>query len=156
MNNEIEREIAQEKSNNIEQAKIAAEFYTRIANGEAREDVANEIECYFQGDWSVCSANNVGKPDAKYRWKPKAVKHPGGEYPEPCNDAEAILVNGGAFRPDFSISNGALSIFGRPYGVSKFQTALILAASGLYHLTEEAALQHARALFTPNDVDGDQ
>ena len=137
-----------------DRAKVKSFYYSKIAEGMSVEN-ANKLIEYRVGhsDWEGFQPLGLCKLPTwvagAYRIKPETVTHKGGEYPKPINDVQVIIKAQVVYYPDWQVRMGELAIgaenvpayarsYGRTIGMSK---------SGMYHLTEAAALDHAQVLF---------
>lgn len=107
-------------------------------------------QCYSTKEqaWINLSQACIWHPSVQYRRKPKTININGFDVPEPCKDKTKI----GRFTRYWvvNLSNGHL-VLGCSW--DNDETDNIRLQNGLIHLTEEAALCHAKALlsFTMTD-----
>ena len=132
-----------------ERAKVQAFYYGKIAEGLSLVEARRLINYKAHGaSWFSFRPSHKlidWEEEVDYRIKPETVTHPGGEYPKPCDDAEAVEVQGFAYYPSWGIGlDGGPVAEAVKNSVSREED---IAASGMYHLTKEAALEHAKVML---------
>lgn len=132
-----------------ERAKVQAFYYGKIAEGLSIGEAGKLIQMSGGGNvWLDYTGREsiLFRHDFQYRIKPETVTHPGGEYPKPCDDVEAIEAQGFAYYPSWGINFEGVPV---PEVVKNSVSGPNeIAKCGMYHLTEEAALEHAKVMLS--------
>lgn len=137
--------------NSLELAKVKAFYYTKVAELGSFEEASKLVEIKnWEGIWEnlyavIDSSEPLWECD-EYRVKPETVIHPGGEYPNPCDDWKA-MVGKPLYRPCLHIYDGeksASAIYFHP--ITDEGTLISFAKLGIYHLSEENAIAHAKVI----------
>lgn len=125
-----------------ESCRVISEYWALKAEGKSVERL--EGGNYNDGFWVSIHGDHVPNPRAHdYRWKPETVKHPGGEYQNPCQTIEEVR---NAPDPHYAAAGikGAAACSMKSYSDEFVGQAVEL---GLAHPSKEAALQHARVML---------
>jgi hypothetical protein len=140
-----------------EKAKVQAFYYSKIAEGMSHKEARSLLQISDNGEyWTGLSELNEPPSwhdHVEYRIKPKTWMHNGGEYPAPCTDPKEIESADYVYRPSYKYCSD--KEYWKPgYNTTQAGFTLssqALAASEIYHLTKEAAIEHARVLFCQDD-----
>lgn len=125
-----------------ESCRVISEYWALKAEGKLVEKL--EGRSYNNLCWVSINMDHVPDPNAhQYRWKLETVKHPGGEYPKPCQSIEEVR---NAPDPHYA----AVGIKGAAaWAMKSYSDEFVgqVVELGAAHSTKEAALQHARVML---------
>lgn len=124
-------------------AKIAIEYFTKILHGKSVGALCYRTEGGHEGQ-SVTP--NFQDESLAYFWTQARVAHPGGAYPAPCTDADELFRAGVMSYPRWCWDKGA---YPQSVRIESAAFADKAARSGLAHLTDDAAMAHARVMYAP-------
>lgn len=125
--------------------KIAAEYYQKLSEFKSVEGLQYKDICQHRYEfWD----KSMGVPEfhnniLKFRWVELRKTHDGGSYPMPCSKPEVLENAKVVYFPRWSVEFGACA--GK--AVIKYSDGKKAAVSGVYHLTEQAAIEHAIVLY---------